>query len=436
MAKKILLFLTGFILFLISGFVLCDYLVLNHYEVTYETKGTDIYVFLHFKYVRNGTCTIKKTTAKMLNNSCSFIIYNEKNDIEIKNIIFSKTIELNPNQEKIIDFNVQVKNKYLIKEEEQQINIDVKKMGNPQEHVNYVSKSENICSVSENGLIKAIGNGICKIEITVDNIKKEIEIHSTDLLIPETFNRRKKSLPCNRYSKEENDLLDHYLEQKIDEAGYQTRAGVVAALRFLTLSFPYQINYFFENGRLNNNTGGAYVDGEGRYYHKGLYLNSDRKSNIIKRFSGPAIWGCPLTNWEEQEGYVRGEKKPNGLDCSGFITWAMYNAGYDPKDTGAGDNTWRDDDLSDIGPHIPITMAFLKQNKLKSGDFIAAQGHAAMVVGITESHVYVAESTVHGNGVNMSKWTYQELVNTNELDYVILMDDYYKKEGNYTNMWE
>lgn len=81
-----------------------------------------------------------------------------------------------------------------------------------------------------------------------------------------------------------------------------------------------------------------FADGEGRYYHQGLYLTNSKKNSIIASVSGPCIWGCPLYNWEDdlEYGYVWGVKKPNGLDCSGFVSWILYNGGFDPGDNGFG----------------------------------------------------------------------------------------------------
>ena len=81
--------------------------------------------------------------------------------------------------------------------------------------------------------------------------------------------------------------MDAILEDRVNDAGYQTRAGVVAAARFLGLEFPYRINYFTENGRMDSCYGGK-IDGEGRYYHKGLYLDESRFSQIEKSWAGPA----------------------------------------------------------------------------------------------------------------------------------------------------
>ena len=436
MVKKILIILCITIGLFTIAFFLYDFISTSKYTINYEIREDKILVHLNFPDVKSGTCKLNGKIETISEHQCLFEIENKKTIIEVKNFIFKKEIELNPNQNKVISMEITAPNKYLIVGETIRLKIDLAEIGNTKNSVQFLSKNNDICTVTEEGVVKAIGNGLCIIESSIDDFKETTELVSTDLLTLPTFERKKKSLPCNRYTQNDNNLLDQYLENRIALAGYKTRAGVVEALRFLTLHFPYRIEYFFENGRLNNNTGGAYVDGEGRYYHKGLYLHSSRKEQIIKRFSGPSIWGCPLTNWENEGNYIRGEKRPNGLDCSGFITWAMYNAGFDIKDTGAGDNKWRNDDLSDMGPHTPITLSFLNQNLLKAGDFIASQGHAAMVIGVTKEHVYVAESTVASSGVTISKWTYNELVNANELSYVILMSEYYKAEGEYTAMWE
>ena len=252
---------------------------------------------------------------------------------------------------------------------------------------------------------------------------------------PKVINRKSK-ITCNRYSKEESNLLDKILLDRINTAGYATRAGVVAALRFLTLELPYKIPYFFENGRLNNNTGGDYVDGEGRFYHKGLYLNRDKFSELKKTRFGPSIWGCPLTNWQDEAGFKPGVKYPNGLDCSGFVTWAMYNGGFDVSDTGAGMNSFTGDDLSDLGMHIPITRSLLESGSIKAGDLIGCDGHIALVGAIKDGIIYVAESTTYYDGLVMHPYTINELLNEPFLNYVINMDNYYGYQGNYTSYFE
>lgn len=223
------------------------------------------------------------------------------------------------------------------------------------------------------------------------------------------------------------------MKYKVDEAGNKTRAGVVAAARFLTLEFPYKIPYFYENGRVNN-TGVNFADGEGRYYHKGLYLTDSKKKDIIASVSGPVTWGCPLYNWEDEPdyGYVWGKKIPNGLDCSGFVSWALYNGGFDVGDLGAGDSI-SNDELTDLGDFKLLTNDLINSNKIKAGDLLNYWGHIAIIIGIDEENYYVAESLQDFGGVTVNTYKKNKIRNT--FKYVVLMDSYYNNDGNYTNYW-
>lgn len=409
---------------------------INIEKITYERKEKEIFAHIHIgKNIKEGICIFGELEFPMKNQECIIKIPNEKKDMTIKTKWNQKTITMNPNINEVTEVSILDEKVYLVKNEKKEIKIAIDRIGNPDITEIFKSEDESIVKVERN-ILTGIGNGKTKVNVSVGNISKNIDVVVTELLTLPTITKNKTYLKCGIYSKEDNDLLDEALEYRIKNAGYGTRAGVVAALRFLTLEFPYQINYFYENGRLNNNTGGKVAEGEGRYYQKGLYLHSSRFENLSKIRFGPSIWGCPLMNWQDESGFVSGVRYPNGLDCSGFITWAMLNGGFNVGDTGAGDNPWRNDDLSDLGPHEKITWSLLESNTLKAGDIIATDGHIAMIGGIKDGVVYVAESTTYWHGVVMHPYTYQELVNTYMLDYVIKMDDYYQEEGNYTAYWE
>ena len=138
---------------------------------------------------------------------------------------------------------------------------------------------------------------------------------------------------------------------------------MVAAARFITLEFKYKVPYFLENGRYQNTGFSEKIDGEGRYYHKGLYLSEDKYSEIKRSKTKPVMWGGTLKE------YSTGKYLKNGLDCSGFVTWAMYNGGYDPGDIGAGPGEWYKT-LPDLGKSEPITLSLLKSGKVKAGDLL------------------------------------------------------------------
>ena len=284
--------------------------------------------------------------------------------------------------------------------------------------VTWISNDPKIASVTEDGTIKGISNG--KTTVTAKIMDKEVNI---DVVVsklitqkPKLYNYKKSYLTCDLYSKEDNDLLDEILKDRINDAGYKTRAGAVEAARFLTMEFPYRINYFSENGRLATNG----VDSEGRYYHVGLYLHSSRFTNVGKKKNGPAHG-----------------KRRNGLDCSGFISWVLLNGGFDVKDVGAGLSSSLD--LTDYGKRTKFTKDLITDKKVKVGDLLSSGGpeggHIAIIAGEDEKYFYVAESLWTSPNVGVVMVPYSKSRIYKEYYWVMLMDSYYKEDGNLTKMW-
>ena len=310
---------------------------------------------------------------------------------------------------------------------------------NPNE-IEYKINIDNTDLVSlENNVLTALAVGSTGFTIEIDGFKcfnGTIYVVNGMEVPNELFNKKKKFISCNLFSEEENNILDAALLDRINDAGQNTRAGVVAAARFLTLEFGYRIPYFYENGRLNNYGDGRKVDGEGRYYHKGLYLNKSRYSSISKKFTGPGAWGCKITQYQDEPayGFVPRVRYPNGLDCSGFVSWTLLNGGFDVGDVGAGDIISRKDDLYDLGEKNTLNSELLSSGKVKVGDLIAYSGHMAIIAGIdTEGNYYVAESLPQYKGVVLNKYDKTKL--KKNFTHIMLMDSVYKEDGNLTNMW-
>lgn len=316
---------------------------------------------------------------------------------------------------------------YLPVGDKKEIIVNVEEKDNKKVRLNYISSNEDILSV-KNNVITGISDGNVKLKVKAQNGEsKEISVVVTNLITKPTLNNNKDYIICKEYTKEENDLLDEILESRINEAGYQTRGGALAAVRFLLLEFRSGIKYYNENGRLENHSNIKYVDGEGRFYHKGLYLSEEKYDEIVSSTSdGPKMWGCTLKNINYSK------VMENGLNCSGFITWALYNAGYDIKDVGAGDYSYVNNELLDLKPKESISESLLSSGKVKVGDLIGFDGHIAMIIGLEKNKVYVGES--YETGLRVRTFTYDELLESDFTD-IILMDDYYKEDGNFTNMW-
>lgn len=308
------------------------------------------------------------------------------------------------------------------------LNVDFEVVGEPDKTLVWKSDNDGVVSVVD-GVLTSNGVGETKVTATTINGKEVIfDVLVTDLITVPTLNNDKPYLPCHRYTKEEAALLDEILEARVNEAGYGTRGAAVAVARFILLEFPYTLRYFNENGRMS--PGYPNIDGEGRYYHKGLYLDDSKFNGILaSTASGPAIWGCNL-----YDAFID-RYHANGLTCSGFITWIFLNAGFETGDVGAGDYEWIDNELSDMGPHQAITYEFMKSGNYKVGDFIARDGHAALIMGISDTTIYTAESLPPKAEVYIYE-RYSGIVQDENLDYVINMDNIYPNgEGIYTDMW-
>jgi hypothetical protein len=194
--------------------------------------------------------------------------------------------------------------------------------------------------------------------------------------------------------------------------------------------FPYRISYFSENGRIAFRS--TKVDGEGRYYHKGLYLSKDRESGIQYKNQGPATWRCNMYN------RISHRTSRNGLDCSGFISWVLLNGGFDPGDIGAGVTEVYD--LTDTGKRTKFNQSVVDSGVVKTGDLLSSPnssgGHIAMIVGMDDKYYYVAESLWTGKYTGVVIMPYLKNTAYKRYYYVMLMDDYYKEDGNYSVHWK
>ena len=302
---------------------------------------------------------------------------------------------------------------------------DTYKIDSNYKNIKWSSSDETVATI-KNGLVKPIKNGTTIITADYNNVKETIEFNISDLFIKAEINNEKDYLPCNLYTEDENDYLDKVLKTKIENAGYKTRAGALAAARFLALEFKYKLAYFYENGRISNEPNRPYVDGEGRYYHIGLYLHESRFDNILASRYGPEIWGCNMYTTTLEI------KSPNGLDCSGYVSWLLLNAGFDVGDVGAGINEEVKYDLDDLGEKIIVNRENLNKKNFKVGDLLSRDGHIGILIGMTDDKYYVAEALDYDLHVNT--YNIDELHNS-DWQYIILLDNLYKNDGKLTNMW-
>ena len=365
------------------------------------------------------------------NNKCSFTIDKDSYTVYIKNknnniIEVSETSKLG----KVIDINVDKNKIYLPINGTYHPTLTTNTIGYIGEDVSWNSSNPELVSVDSDGNITALKKGNITITASLKDKNVSIDVVSTNLITlrPKTYNNKKKYLGCGGYTKEENDLIDEILKDRMKDVGFPTRASTVEAARFITLEFPYKIRYFSENGRL---TYASKIDGEGRYYHEGLYLHSSRFKSLAKSSQGPKTWGCNMYS-RPSHGTRR-----NGLDCSGFISWVLLNGGFDVGDLGAGVTGAKD--LTDVGKKTRFTSTLIKNGKVKVGDLLSSSGpsggHIAIIVGEDDNNYYVAESLWYNPYIGVVIVGYSKKTIFNRYYWVMLMDKVYKEDGKLTKMW-
>ena len=138
------------------------------------------------------------------------------------------------------------------------------------------------------------------------------------------------------------------------------------------------------------------------------------------------MWGCEIYEMPENRMYY------NGIDCSGFVSWALLNGGFDPDDIDGGNEMNSEGyDLLDLGETVLLTE--LDFSKLKAGDLIGYPGHIGMIIGLDDNTIYVAQA-YWTNDLEVNDFTYESIFES-KWQYVTLMDTYYKEDGNYQAMW-
>ena len=328
-------------------------------------------------YTNDMFCSLNSNDWFMIDN-CHFELTEGNYDLFLKNKYFNYKTSFTINKKISGSFSSSLDNLdiyYLALKGNKKIDFEFLYDKDFDQTIKWEIEDDNIIFIM-NDTIYAKNVGTTSVTATLkDGNFKTYKIMVTDLINPPSLNNNKSYLPCKNYTDEENKLLDKILESRVIEAGVGTRGGVLAAARFLTLEFPYTIRYFNENGRLVDHGYRPHIDGEGRYYHKGLYLSESKYDELEKGAStksGPKMWGCNI-----YDKFVD-RYNMNGFTCSGFVTWAMLNGGFDVGDVGAGNYKQFNDDLSDLGKHNNITKDYMKNGDYKVGDFIARNGHAAL----------------------------------------------------------
>lgn len=202
----------------------------------------------------------------------------------------------------------------------------------------------------------------------------------------------------------------------VRSAEYKTRKGVVAAALYLSSHINVHIPYFWSGGHFHD---------YGNYYDGGV------------NFMGVSDkWGCSvkMPNYDSNDSLQEsGEVYPFGMDCSGFVVWAIYNGGYYTGDSNQKLTIPTDSSISSLG-EISVRSVSLKNSKgqVQAGDIVWKQGHVGLVVEVSDEYIMVAEEKGTKYGLVLTKVKY----NSGDFTEVILMDNFYDQYMKNKPMWE
>ena len=114
-----------------------------------------------------------------------------------------------------------------------------------------------------------------------------------------------------------------------------------------------------------------------------------------------------------------------GLDCSGFVSWAIINGGYKMDVSFTGDY------YDYIKPKVyKYSVDSLKDNEVKAGDLLFRKGHIAIITYKDKKNIKVAEEKGAKYGMVVTNTTIEDFFDTNYYTDIYLMEEYYNNKNN------
>lgn len=127
---------------------------------------------------------------------------------------------------------------------------------------------------------------------------------------------------------------------------------------------------------------------------------------------------------------LEGVNWPYGLDCSGFISWAIINGGFKMEVSYTGAY------LDYIKPNVyNFNTQNLKSGKIKAGDLLYRNGHIAIIteLDLAAGTIKVAEEKGAEYGMVVTNTTIEDFVKKNNFSDIYSMEKYYNSQDNLLN---
>ena len=222
--------------------------------------------------------------------------------------------------------------------------------------------------------------------------------------IKKTLSSREKNgdFKCNS----DVNIANRELEDLINSYGIRTRSAVAAAALYLT---NYQNNVVYQWG--------------GKYLHKGLNPK----------------WGCDSHTMEHNGRLVcttvtGTDTCAAGLDCTGFTSWAFFQAGFDKeiiRQSSQSTGSWGNFNASKHKYAFSSANLALA-NQIKPGDLVWREGHVGMVIGVDADTIQIANE-IGPIIVQINKKSNGSCISGQAgFTHFVLFDDFYNMYGSNT----
>lgn len=227
-------------------------------------------------------------------------------------------------------------------------------------------------------------------------------------------------LQGDSYSRRQKDSLYAAFSEAL--ATVESKRGKVVTAATFLVTLDYRIPYGFE-WKITDSHDYDYV---GRYTKKGLFLDEFTESGALHKPWGALIPTHP--RYPRQNVQDLGDYYENGLHCSSFVAWALYN-GEAVTDVALLEKTY----ANDYRTFPNTTEVTLKGNAdlLRPGDLIGFPGHIAIVIGVKGNIVVYASaeggSSYPGKGISWLTFNKRTVnYDTFSYKYFIRMNNVYR----------
>ena len=213
--------------------------------------------------------------------------------------------------------------------------------GKPSEYIKTSEYSVNKKSETVSVDVKDLSGNVTNLKCSIEKI---INIENPSQMIT-----------CNGDRTEYNKRI----EELVAINGPRTRNAAVAVAKFLSTEIGVKIPYFWAGG----------------HWHYPWDGHDDPE--MFKGVSPK--WGCDETQWREFNGtYIH----PAGIDCTGFVAWTLFNAGFKKSEIGSFSGEKALTSFTSGGKRLTIIDFKGSIDRTKPGDVVWLEGHMGFVIDV------------------------------------------------------